>query len=95
MTFFANNNKNFGQKRSFGHPNGAGAGDHMSQLSNESCLEARISIHINDESIPKEQYDSYIKQLCMSFGKIKTTHIPKKRNNKKGNLIFVEFTEEK
>lgn len=65
----------------------------MSQISNESNLEARISIHINDESIPPNEYESYIKQICMSFGKLRTTHIPK--NSRSGNLIFVQFTDEK
>lgn len=64
-----------------------------SAKSNSSLLEARISIHINDESVPKSEYEGIIKDLCRQFGKLKTVHVPGK--SKKGNLVFVEFCDSK
>lgn len=63
----------------------------VSVKSNASLLDARISIHINDDDVPKPEYESVIRELCSQFGKIKTIHIPSK--SKKGNLIFVEFSD--
>uniref|UniRef100_A0A336LV32 CSON005141 protein n=1 Tax=Culicoides sonorensis TaxID=179676 RepID=A0A336LV32_CULSO len=56
-----------------------------------SLLEARISIHINDEMIIRSQYETIIRELCSQFGEVKTIHIPDKC--KKGNLVFVEFAD--
>lgn len=61
--------------------------------SNTSLLENRISIHINDQTLPKPQYERVVKELCSQFGKIKTVHVP--GNSKKGNLVFVEFCDER
>lgn len=65
----------------------------ISAKSNSSLLEARISIHINDESVPKSEYEGIVKDLCRQFGKLKTVHVPGK--SKKGNLVFVEFCDSK